>query len=80
MWVDAIYINQRDIFEKTYQVQMMGNIFSSASNILVWLGDTADGSDFIFDTIRSQNIDERDVLQFVHSLWKLYTRPWFDRI
>lgn len=37
-WADAVCINQSDDVEKTSQVQMMRDIYASASNVLVWLG------------------------------------------
>jgi len=38
LWADAICINQRDVKEKTNQVQMMGDIYSAASGTIIWLG------------------------------------------
>lgn len=38
LWIDAICINQRDNQEKTYQVQMMRDIYREASRVIVWLG------------------------------------------
>ncbi|KAI1855263.1 hypothetical protein JX265_006594 [Neoarthrinium moseri] len=37
-WIDAICMNQADDQEKTQQVQMMGQIYSAAQLVLVWLG------------------------------------------
>ncbi|QIW96681.1 hypothetical protein AMS68_002199 [Peltaster fructicola] len=39
LWVDAICVNQADIAERNGQVRLMGDIFSSATGVLVWLGD-----------------------------------------
>lgn len=38
IWIDAICINQADTEEKSKQVQMMGQIYSSAIRTIVWLG------------------------------------------
>ena len=38
IWVDALCINQNDIDERSHQVQIMGTIFGSASEVLIWLG------------------------------------------
>lgn len=38
LWVDQICIDQSTIREKNHQVQQMGDIFSSAEQVLVWLG------------------------------------------
>lgn len=45
LWVDAICINQDDIIEKSFQVQLMGRIFAKAEAVLAWLGDGSDGSE-----------------------------------
>jgi hypothetical protein len=37
-WIDAICINQEDIDEKNEQVPRMGQVYSSASQVWVWLG------------------------------------------
>jgi hypothetical protein len=38
LWVDSICINQRDIPERNSQVRVMANIYSEASEVLIWLG------------------------------------------
>lgn len=38
LWIGAICINQDDISEKSHQVAQMGEIYSMASRVLVWLG------------------------------------------
>ncbi|KAK4185501.1 HET-6OR heterokaryon incompatibility protein (het-6OR allele) [Podospora australis] len=41
LWIDQICINQTDNGEKAHQVQLMGRIYSSASQVLVWLGPSS---------------------------------------
>jgi hypothetical protein len=38
LWIDALCINQQDPREKTHQVQLMGEIYSSANWVVAWLG------------------------------------------
>lgn len=38
LWIDAICIDQRNKQERSLQVQKMGEIYSTASKVLVWLG------------------------------------------
>lgn len=38
IWADALSINQSDILEQTHQIGLMGDIYKTASTILVWLG------------------------------------------
>ena len=49
LWVDAICINQQDEHEKSWQVGLMLQIYRKAAKVLVWLGPSADDSDFIMD-------------------------------
>jgi hypothetical protein len=44
MWIDAICINQKDLKERSEQVQLMQKIYKDAKTLVVWLGDEADGS------------------------------------
>lgn len=37
-WIDAICINQQDAEEKRSQIIIMGDIFSQAEKVMVWLG------------------------------------------
>jgi hypothetical protein len=45
IWIDAICINQADNTEKSSQVQIMDDIYSSSLFTLSWLGPEADDSD-----------------------------------
>jgi hypothetical protein len=44
IWIDAICINQADNREKESQVQMMGDIYHRAFNVVVWLGESDDAT------------------------------------
>lgn len=39
LWVDAICINQVDLDEKKIQVPLMGQVYSKAAAVQIWLGD-----------------------------------------
>ena len=39
LWVDALCINQDDQEERARQIAMMGDIYSHAANVIVWLGE-----------------------------------------
>ena len=43
LWIDRIAINQEDLKERAAQVGLMSEIYSSASEVPVWLG-RADGA------------------------------------
>lgn len=38
LWIDAISINQSNLQEKSEQVAMMKDVYSSASSVFIWLG------------------------------------------
>ncbi|TVY14775.1 Heterokaryon incompatibility protein 6, OR allele [Lachnellula arida] len=38
IWIDAICINQLDDDEKSVQISMMADVYSSAAEVIVWLG------------------------------------------
>ena len=40
LWIDAICINQDDLLEKNVQVPLMSRLYSSASGVVVWLGES----------------------------------------
>jgi hypothetical protein len=48
-WIDAICVNQEDLDERSFQVKKMAEIYSQASNVVVWLGRAGDGSDYAMD-------------------------------
>ncbi|KAH8771316.1 heterokaryon incompatibility protein-domain-containing protein, partial [Hyaloscypha finlandica] len=41
IWVDALCINQSDLYERIQQVQMMRQIYSRAEEVLAWVGPIA---------------------------------------
>lgn len=43
LWVDSICINQMDVAERSQQVPLMGQIYSEASPVRVWLGEECSG-------------------------------------
>lgn len=64
-WVDAICINQEDLEERSAQVQIMPDIYSNASCVIVWLGDD---SQMIFRLLRNvwSTPDLKDVIRRVN--------------
>lgn len=52
VWVDALCINQNDIRERNHQVQLMADIYSGATRVIVWLGIADADTDSTLDIIR----------------------------
>jgi hypothetical protein len=88
IWVDAICINQDQMFEKNHQIPMMPEIYGRARRVDIWIGDADTDSktaiDFIKNEIlRLQHFDElfddpQSTTKWV-ALGNLLTRPWFSR-
>jgi hypothetical protein len=38
LWIDQICINQNSVAEKSSQVELMGDVYSKAKQVIVWLG------------------------------------------
>jgi hypothetical protein len=55
LWIDALCIDQSSIPEKNIQVPLMGQIYSSAKSVFVWLGLHADRSEHFFDSVPVDN-------------------------
>jgi hypothetical protein len=49
---DALCIHQDNDEERTHQIQLMKDIYKSASEVLIWLGRLDDTSRIAFDFIR----------------------------
>lgn len=53
VWADAVCINQSDHAERSSQVQMMGDIYSQARQVMLWLGEESNMSDLAMDFIQA---------------------------
>jgi hypothetical protein len=49
LWIDAICINQESNAERSQQVQLMGDIYKTAQQVLVWLGKGTRDSNLAFE-------------------------------
>ena len=84
LWIDAICINQENLEEQGKQVQLMAKIYSKATRVLVWLGETADNSDIALERIRfaaenesSDSLNDKTIQQAILAILQ---RSWFRRI
>lgn len=51
LWVDSKCINQDDPAERTAQVQLMRHVYSSASQVIVWLGAATENSNIVMEVV-----------------------------
>ncbi|KAH7014365.1 heterokaryon incompatibility protein-domain-containing protein [Microdochium trichocladiopsis] len=83
IWIDAVCINQDDHIELGHQVRYMGDIYSTAQCVYVWLGRGDEGTDRAMQYLRAVgNSSERMPIAVEHGQdgpkWKAY-KPVFDR-
>ncbi|OLN86060.1 Heterokaryon incompatibility protein 6, OR allele 6 [Colletotrichum chlorophyti] len=82
LWADALCINQDDNDEKSHQVQLMADIYSGASQVLVWFG-TLDGRDRqAIETISNRESKNRMQWTDVEMMFLLnfFNKSWWTRI
>ncbi|KAF5618358.1 heterokaryon incompatibility het-6 [Fusarium sp. NRRL 52700] len=85
LWVDALCINQSVHGERNQQVRIMGDIYKSARQVVVWLGDAADDSHLVFQHLNDENIpdsfhSDASPPEDKRQAWSaLVKRPWFFR-
>ncbi|KAK1778435.1 heterokaryon incompatibility protein [Copromyces sp. CBS 386.78] len=73
LWIDQICINQEDNEEKSFQVLLMKDIFSSARQVIVWLGPAADDSDKVMDAFAEIGQEFLDTIGVPYSDENLYS-------
>jgi hypothetical protein len=91
-WIDAICINQKDTEERNRHVRSMREIYSSAQEVLIWLGPESADSPIAFELMDmlARSLREGEHL-FPSSdadegrpFWEAYAsicgRPWFRRV
>ncbi|KAL2074833.1 hypothetical protein VTL71DRAFT_8612 [Oculimacula yallundae] len=55
LWIDAICINQADIDERGHQVKLMGKVYTQASGVVAWIGQSDDSSSITIGLIEELN-------------------------
>ncbi|KAH8197453.1 hypothetical protein TruAng_008384 [Truncatella angustata] len=91
IWVDAICIDQENIPEKGAQINQMREIYTQASDVIIWLGDQLADASLAFETLRhiselgkynAQEATSRTVgtAEGWQAVENLFRREWFERI
>ncbi|KAJ4288952.1 hypothetical protein N0V90_011294 [Kalmusia sp. IMI 367209] len=58
LWIDALCIDQNDIEERRQQVRLMGDVFSEADRVIIWLGEQSPETTKIFSLMNSLHQDQ----------------------
>jgi hypothetical protein len=53
LWIDAICIDQSSMDERNQQVELMGDVYSKARRVILWLGEESTFSDFTISFLKS---------------------------
>ncbi len=87
LWIDAICINQTDNDEKAIQVQQMGQVYSCAEQVFLWLGASTIETQKAFQYMTSKQTlswpedwDEESDFSELINLLPILKRPWFRRV
>lgn len=51
LWIDAVCINQSEILERNAQVRLMKQVYEEADSVVIWLGETVEGTWDAFQAI-----------------------------
>lgn len=80
IWIDAICIDQRNVNEQSHQVNIMGQIYTAASQVLVWLGPDDDSTSHAFALIKglSSLTPEARAMLRSHEVSDLNANPLLD--
>lgn len=52
LWIDYLCVDQSDLEERSLQVRIMGDVFSKAARVIIWLGEETHDVRDAFDVIR----------------------------
>lgn len=87
VWVDALCINQQDKDERACQVRLMGQIYSGATSVAIWIGQEYEESDSAIELL--QKVDSKEVEPaYINStrnsdslaLFNLFKRDYWKRL
>jgi len=53
LWIDAICIDQSLMDERNHQVGLMGDIYSKAKRVVIWLGEETVESDYLMSFLKT---------------------------
>lgn len=87
LWADALCINQQDDEEKSWQVMMMGRIYTLAHHTVIYLGPLTVASEALLKALASRTGTEEEVIigdldrsTIDSGRLDLLRRPWFNRV
>jgi hypothetical protein len=88
IWIDALCIDQSNVFERNHQVTLMSKIYSQATNVVIFLGHATQDSDLAIDFIVECDSPKSDTSSLsypksehlINALNNFFRQPWFTRV
>ncbi|KAK4222942.1 heterokaryon incompatibility protein-domain-containing protein [Podospora fimiseda] len=78
MWIDAICINQRDLAERNKQVARMGQIYTQAIQVVIWIGSATETCTTTITSLNTLETSE-NLFQTRCSRFGAFERRWIAR-
>ncbi|KAL5325262.1 hypothetical protein ACEPPN_006386 [Leptodophora sp. 'Broadleaf-Isolate-01'] len=86
VWADGVCIDQKSNEDRSFQVAMMGSIYSIATHTVIFLGEPTPELELTMELLESrlsgnEQVPISDEEQLVHLIQdNILTRPWFSRV
>lgn len=87
VWIDALCINQQDKDERATQVRLMGQIYSGATSIAIWIGPEYEESALAMQLLGkvAENTVEPEYIKSTRdadslALFNLFKRGYWKRL
>jgi hypothetical protein len=80
LWVDSICINQNNMLERNHQVSLMGQVYSMATDVFVWLGRHADNSEVAMACLKDLEIKGLNGKPMILKEDTIFRRPLEERL
>ncbi|KAL6904129.1 hypothetical protein GGI43DRAFT_311542 [Trichoderma evansii] len=73
LWIDAVCINQKNLKERSHQVQQMGEIYKQADRVIFWLGSGTDETNVF---MRSMELLQKESIRHQCRSWAREDDRW----
>ncbi|KAK6354591.1 hypothetical protein TWF696_003733 [Orbilia brochopaga] len=89
IWADALCINQNDNIEKTRQVRRMGQLYSAAQQVVIWMGNERPDDKRALKVLQRLHVQRQSWKQGnftplytdeITEIEKFLSREWFTRM
>ena len=91
LWIDQICIDQDNEDDKNVQLPYMAEIYKKAQEVIVWVGNSGDGSEFAMDFLKRLATQGETISPHLMAhlgyqkpmstqLHDFLSRPWFSRV